>query len=199
MLRFLGKQFRKPSGFFGRIVERIMIKGNSSAYDKIIPALSIQKGDKVFEIGYGHGLGISRIVTEYDCTVSGIDFSELMFRQASKRNKKFIADKRVSLEFGDLLIADIGSEKFDRIFCVNVIYFWDDLSLAFEKIFKALTNGGVFCIYMLTPEVLVKLKVPKHGIFNRYSVEEVMLSLEKSGFKDVTRLFGKGSVIRCRK
>lgn len=176
-----------------------MIKGNSSAYDKIIPAMSIQKGDHVFEIGYGHGLGINIIASGYDCRVSGIDFSELMIRQASKRNKKFIADKKVSLEFGDLLSADIGLEKFDKIFCVNVIYFWDDLSLAFEKIFKALTNGGVFCIYMLTPEVLGKLKVPKHGIFNRYSVEEVMLSLEQSGFKDVTRLYAKGSVIRCRK
>ena len=199
MLRYFGKQFRKPSGFCGRIVERIMIKGNSSAYDKIIPALSIQKDDKVLEIGYGHGLGIKIIASGYDCLVSGIDFSELMFRQASKRNKKFIADKKVVLEFGDLLSSDIGLEKFDKIFCVNVIYFWDDLSLVFEKIFKALTNGGVFCIYMLTPEVLKKLKVPKHGIFNRYSVDEVMQCLEKSGFKDVTRLYGKGSVIRCRK
>jgi cyclopropane fatty-acyl-phospholipid synthase-like methyltransferase len=93
MQRFIGNQFRKPSGFCGRIISRIMIKGNRSAYEKVIPALDIQNDEKVLEIGYGHGLGIHIIASGYDCMVSGIDFSELMFREASKRNKKHIADK----------------------------------------------------------------------------------------------------------
>jgi len=199
MLRFIANQFRKPSGFCGRLVSRIMIKGNSSAYDKIIPALTVQKGDKILEIGYGPGLGIERIASEYDCTISGIDFSELMFREASKRNKKFIADKKVELAFGDLLSSDIGSDKFDTVFCVNVVYFWDDLNLPFAKILQALKNGGVFCIYMVTPEFMATMKFTKGEIFNKYPVEEVMRCLEKSGFKNIERLYGKGSVIRCRK
>ena len=58
MLRFIGNQFRKPRGFFGKIVSKIMIKGNSHAYDKIIPELNIQQNDRILEIGYGHGIGV---------------------------------------------------------------------------------------------------------------------------------------------
>jgi cyclopropane fatty-acyl-phospholipid synthase-like methyltransferase len=199
MQRFIGNQFRKPNGFCGRLISRIMIKGNSSAYDKVIPALEIQQGDKVLEIGYGHGLGIHIIASRHDCLVTGIDFSELMFREASKRNKKHIADKKVELAFGDLLTAEIGSEKFDKVFCVNVVYFWDNLDIPFAKIFHSLKAGGLFCIYMVTPEVLGKLSFTKEGIFNRYSVEEVMVRLEQAGFIDIVRLYGKGSVIRARK
>jgi SAM-dependent methyltransferase len=98
-----------------------------------------------------------------------------------------------------LINSEIGTEKFDKIFCVNVVYFWNNLDIPFAKIFQSLKAGGVFCIYMVTPDVLSKLKFTKKGIFNSYSVEEVMVRLEQAGFKDIVRLYGKGSVIRAGK
>jgi cyclopropane fatty-acyl-phospholipid synthase-like methyltransferase len=103
MLRFIGNQFRKPTGLLGKIVSKLMIKGNSFAYDKIIPELNIKQNEQILEIGYGHGYGVDRIISNYDCYVSGIDFSELMFKEATKRNRKHIDDKKVDLCFGDFL------------------------------------------------------------------------------------------------
>ena len=111
MLRFIGNQFRKPTGFFGKIISKIMIKGNSSAYDKIIAELDIKQKDKILEIGYGHGLGIDIISSNYDCFLSGIDFSELMFKEATKRNKKHIANKKADLYYGDFLTSETISNQ----------------------------------------------------------------------------------------
>ena len=127
MLRFIGKQFRKPTGFLGKIISRIMIRGNRVAYDKIIPDLAIAPNDKILEIGYGHGLGIGMIASGYHCTVTGIDFSELMFREASQRNKKHIDQKKVDLYLGDFLTTDMGSNNFDKVFCINVIYLFNHI------------------------------------------------------------------------
>ena len=88
MFESFGKQLRKPSGYYGRMVSRIMNRRNKLFYERIIRELDIKSGEKVFEIGYGPGLGINMIATTItDCSISGIDFSELMYREAFKRNK----------------------------------------------------------------------------------------------------------------
>ena len=74
MLKFVGNQLRKPTGFFGKIISKLMQKGNGSIYDRIISELEINQNDNILEIGYGHGLGVERILTKYDCFVTGIDF-----------------------------------------------------------------------------------------------------------------------------
>jgi len=199
MLRFIGKQFRKPTGVLGKIVSRIMIRGNSPLYDKIIPQLDIATNDQILEIGYGHGIGINRIASAFDCTLTGIDFSELMFREASRRNKKHVSQKKVELFLGDFLTSDMGSNKFDKIFCINVIYFWDKLDEPFIKVRQALKEGGLFCIFMVHMDYLQKMKFTKNDIFNRYSIDQVAECLTLAGFKDVVYSVDKGYIIKGRK
>jgi len=199
MLRFIGNQFRKPTGFFGKIISRIMVMGNSSVYDKIIPELAIQRNDKILEIGYGHGIGIDRISSDFECTVSGIDFSELMFREATKRNRNHIKNKKVELHHGDFLNSDIGSNKFDKIFCINVIYFWENLNEPFAKIYKGLKESGMFFIYMVHRDDLEKMKFTKDDIFSKYTIDQVVDCLEHSGFKDFNCKHDQGYLIKCRK
>ena len=47
MLGFIGSQFKKPTGLLGKIVSRVMKKGNRPEYDKIIPELDIQQNDRI--------------------------------------------------------------------------------------------------------------------------------------------------------
>lgn len=183
MLEAIGKQLRRPSGLFGRIVSRMMNARNRKFYKRMISEMRIQKGDRVYEIGYGPGIGIHMIASSIsDCTISGIDFSELMVKMASKRNKKFIDAGRVTLKYGDLITADATGERYDKIFCVNVIYFWKDLKPVFQKIHSMLSSEGSFCIFMTPSEDL------EGGFaveFNKYSIEEVVDALKESGFKNV--------------
>jgi ubiquinone/menaquinone biosynthesis C-methylase UbiE len=196
---FISKQFRRPTGFLGKIISRVMVKGNSPVYDKIIRELDIKPYDRILEIGYGPGIGVHRIASAHDCLVTGIDFSELMFREASRRNKKNIASEKVELILGNYLASDMGSNRFDKVFCTNVIYFWDKPEVPFAKVLLNLKAGGMFYIFMVHPGYLEKNKFAKHSIFNKYSVDQVMGFLILAGFQDVGYTFDKGYVIHGRK
>jgi ubiquinone/menaquinone biosynthesis C-methylase UbiE len=198
MIKSLGEQLRKPSGLFGRLVSKMMDIRNKEFYEKIISKLDIKNGDKIFEIGYGPGLGISLIANNTtNCPISGIDFSDLMYRKATKRNKKFIDNGIVNLRYGDLLTIDINQGTYDKIFCVNVIYFWSDLNIVFEKIYSLLNTGGVYCIFMTHEKEIGKLKFTKN--FCKYSIVKVETELKKVGFKSIEYELDKGYFIKSVK
>jgi len=199
MFSTIGKQFRHPSGFLGRIISRLMKKGNMQSYDKVINELAIKKNDIIFEIGYGHGLGIKNIMLNNDCYISGIDFSELMYREASRRNKNFIETNKVELNLGDFLNYKIKSDYYDKIFCINVVYFWNNLEKPFLKIRDGLKKDGIFCFSMAHRDNLNKAKYTKDNIFNKYTIEQVIDKLTLSGFKKINFHFNKVYIIKCRK
>lgn len=197
MFEALGQQLRKPSGLFGRVVSRMMDARNKNFYLRIISEMRIQNGDRIYEIGYGPGLGVHMIASNISgCTISGIDFSELMVKMATKRNKRFIEEGRVSLKYGDLITADTSREHYDKIFCVNVIYFWKDLKPVFQKIHSMLSGEGSFCIFMTPAE---ELNVGFAAEFSKYPIEEVVAALQESGFKNVRYKKEDGYYIHCYK
>ncbi len=200
MLRLIGSQFKKPSGLLGKIISKVMKKGNSPDYDKIIPEMDIKQGDRLLEIGYGHGLGVNRISANYDCHITGIDFSELMFKEASKRNRKFIEHNKVELNFGNFLDYEIKPDHYDKVFCVHVIYFWDSLAEPFSKIRTGIKDGGVFCLFMAKTDYIKKMKFTKDGIFNKYSLDHVVDELKTAGFETISySTNNKGYIIKCKK
>jgi ubiquinone/menaquinone biosynthesis C-methylase UbiE len=194
----LSKQLRKPSGFLGNLVAKMMEFRNRNSYKEIIGKLSPQKGEHILEIGYGPGQGIYQIATSFpECKISGIDFSELMYQKASERNKKFIENGTVQLQFGDVLTLEPGNDKFDKIFCVNVVYFWNDLNLAFTRIFNMLGEKGEFLIYMDHKDSLEKAKFLAD--FCKYPVEVVESELKNAGFTRVEHSFTGGYFISAKK
>jgi cyclopropane fatty-acyl-phospholipid synthase-like methyltransferase len=198
MFKTLGEQLRRPSGFMGRLVSKMMEMRNKESYKEMIKALDIQSGDKIFEIGYGPGLGINLIANNtVDCTISGIDFSELMYREATKRNRKFIDRGMVTLKYGDLLTADLERSTYDKIFCLNVIYFWSELQSVFVRIHSMLNAGGLYFIFMTPAGELENLKFTEG--FNKYRVEMVESELKKAGFSAVEYKLDKGYYIKARK
>lgn len=64
MFKYLQQQFRQPKGFVGQIISVMMRKMNNKIYDVIIDKMAIEDGEELFEIGYGHGIGISKILTK---------------------------------------------------------------------------------------------------------------------------------------
>lgn len=194
----LAKQLRKPSGFAGKLVAKMMEFRNCSSYKEIIRQLSPRPGERILEIGYGPGNGIYQIANSVPgCMISGIDFSELMFQKASKRNIKFINAGTVHLQYGDVLTLEPGKDKFDKIFCVNVIYFWNDLNQAFSKIFNMLGKKGKFLIYMDHMDSLDKARFLAD--FCKYPIDEVEMKLKNAGFTDIEYTFDKGYFVSAKK
>ncbi|MGZ3846846.1 MAG: class I SAM-dependent methyltransferase [Flavisolibacter sp.] len=200
MLReFIASQFRKPSGPFGIFTSNLMIKGNRKNYETMIDDLNPQPQEKLLEIGYGPGLGIRMIAeTCSGCTIDGIDFSQLMYKRAGKYNRRYIDEGRVLLSYGDFLQAPLTDNSYDKIFCLNVIYFWDELNTPFKRVHSLLKQNGSFHIYMADKKFLEEKKAPD-SVFNKYSVEETMDMLTAVGFNKVHRFKNNGHFVKAEK
>lgn len=200
MLRkLIALQFKKPKGWLGIWASNIMIKGNEKNYAKLIKKLDPQPQDKMLEIGYGPGRGIHTIAEMCStCTVRGIDFSSLMYKRASEYNKTHIEKGNVVLQQGDFLKVPFADNDYDKVFCLNVIYFWNELSEPFAKVFSVLKKGGSFHIYMADKITLMKKKAPD-SVFNKYSTEHVVESLKSAGFDNVEHYQEHGHYIIAKK
>ena len=199
MLReFVASQFKKPGALFGIFTSNVMAKKNKKNYDRLIKDLDLRPHDQLLEIGYGPGVGIQMIAAACPtCIVHGIDFSRLMYRQASNLNKTFIESGNVHLQYGDFLKIHV-TENYDKVFCLNVIYFWHELKSPFEKVFSLLKEGGAFFIYMADQDALTKMKAPD-SVFSKYAIEQVREILKSVGFQSVAHYYEKGHYIKATK
>lgn len=93
----------------------------------------------------------------------------------------------------------MATNQFDKVFCLNVIYFWDSLDVPFTKIRNILNDDGTFCLFMADKDDLKRLMFTKDEIFNKYSIERVVESLYNSGFKDISYKNNKGYYVKCKK
>jgi len=195
----IASQFKKPAGLFGIFTSNLMIKGNRDKYDTLIKDLNIKANDKILEIGYGPGIGINLIAGKCNsCIIHGIDFSKLMYKRAVKLNRKYIDEKKTKLFLGDFLTTEIDTNDYDIIFCLNVVYFWDDLQQPFARIISLLKKGGVFCFYMAHKDFLIEKKSPDK-IFNKYSIEQITGALIQAGFSEIDHYFNKGYYVKAKK
>lgn len=196
---FIASQFRKPSGLFGIFTSNLMVKNNQKNYDRLIKEIDLQPQDKILEIGYGPGIGI-RMVAERcsTCTIHGIDFSKLMYNRASRYNKQLIEKGKVQLQYGDFLQTSVMNNDYDKIFCLNVVYFWHELKAPFMKARSLLKTGGTFHIYMADIAILQQKKAPD-SVFNKYTLEQVVEALEAVGFAEVWHHEDKGHYINARR
>jgi cyclopropane fatty-acyl-phospholipid synthase-like methyltransferase len=195
----IARQFKKPTGLFGNISSNIMIKGNRNKYDTLIKDMDLQSNDQLLEIGYGPGIGIHMITQLCEsCSIHGVDFSKLMYKKASNYNKSNIEKGKVQLQYGDYLNISMGQNKYDKIFCLNVIYFWNELYQPFEKTISLLKTDASFYIYMADADMLIKKRAPD-AVFNKYSIEQVVESLKSAGFSKIEHYFKSGYYIKARK
>ncbi|MBF2004035.1 class I SAM-dependent methyltransferase [Chlorogloeopsis fritschii PCC 9212] len=142
-------QFAHPTGFWGNITGFIMAHrpSNLERNEWAISLLNLQPADRILEIGFGPGVAIqkmSEIVT--DGVIWGIDHSEVMFRQASKRNQRAIAAGRVRLVLTSVSQLPSFDSPFDKILAVNCFQFWDHKTDVLRRLREQLRTGGIIAL-----------------------------------------------------
>ncbi len=98
-------------------------------------------------MGFGPGHAIALIAATAR-VVHGIDRSEAMLLQASRRNRQAIAEDRVVLTTGNFAKLPYPDDCFDGIIASNVVYFWHDEQTIVSEIRRVLKPGGRLCIYV---------------------------------------------------
>jgi SAM-dependent methyltransferase len=146
-----------PRGRFGWIAGKIMEWGNAAMNALAVEALEVQPDDQVLEIGFA----------------AGIDPSEAMISQASRKLRNGIAAERVELKLGTASSIPYEDGRFDRVLTVNTIYFWDQTDSALREMRRVMQRGGRFVlVFRATPDEAGALRV--RAMAGRPSLDDVL-------------------------
>jgi len=113
----------------------------------VVALLDVQPTDRVLEIGFGPGVAIAELARAGAGHVYGIDHSDVMLRQASKRNATAIRAGRVTLVNAsvDQLPAALDG-PFDVVLAVNSLGFWPAPAERLAELGRRLAPGGRIAI-----------------------------------------------------
>jgi ubiquinone/menaquinone biosynthesis C-methylase UbiE len=179
--KMMAKQLRRPSGVMGGKVGSMMNKANEFLYDFTLDVMQPLKNDSILEIGFGNGKFFDKIFSKTEgLKVTGLDFSETMFKAASENNKETIASGKLTLHFGSSDKLPFPDNSFDKVFCINVIYFWDEPKQHLQEMFRVLKPGGQFYTTVRTKESMLKMPFTKYG-FLFYNTDNWKALLAETG------------------
>jgi len=183
------KQFRKPTGGFGQIVGWLMTTKNKARTNWTIEKLQLRPSDILLEIGYGPGVTLKKVSDSLTSGfVAGMDHSEIMFEQATRRNKRNIERGKVKLECGTVWDIKYPTNHFDIIYGSNVHFFWENPAKKFKHLVSFLKQGGRL-VMVFQP----RLKNPEDQIeeiagITKKQYEEAGLTNIKIDFKKMRSL-----------
>jgi SAM-dependent methyltransferase len=142
-------QFGRPTGLVGGAAGLLMAHrpSNRKRNEWAVSLLGVRPDDRVLEIGCGPGLAIrelSRIA--HAGHVCGIDHSEVMLRQARRRNADGLRRGIVDLRLGSVDELPTFDAPFDKILAVNTVLFWAQPDARLAQLRQMLRPGGVIAV-----------------------------------------------------
>ena len=182
---YIGSQFGNPHGIIGFFCCKCMNIINQQMYKKTVSILSLNKNQKLLDIGYGNGYLLSLADKAFGCNLYGIDISEDMKTLATKRNKKAAKENRLNLEVGDCCKLNFPDNTFDAVSSINTVYFWSDSLKGLKEIRRCLIPGGSFVNAVYTKEWLTHTKMVEKG-FKKFEPEDLVELGKQAGFTDIT-------------
>jgi SAM-dependent methyltransferase len=147
----LVRQFGNPRGGPGAVAGWVMAyrRSNRQRNGWVVSLLDVQPTDRILEIGFGPGRAIADLSRRVGSSghVYGIDHSDVMLRQASRRNTAAIRAGRVTLMLGTVerLPPELDG-RFDAMLAVNSLGFWTEPAARLEALRRRLMPRGRIAI-----------------------------------------------------
>jgi ubiquinone/menaquinone biosynthesis C-methylase UbiE len=136
-------QFDHPRGITGRLAGLFMAFTNRDMHRAALELMEIEPADVALEIGFGSGLLIAglteRIATGF---VAGIDVSDAMVRQASRRNRVALRNGRIELLQASILAIPYPDGMFDKVYSLNTVHLWPEPESNLREVSRVLRPGG---------------------------------------------------------
>ena len=109
----------------------------------IVESLDIRPGDRVLEIGCGHGVAATLVCERLsEGRLTAVDRSAKMIEAATRRNAEHVASGRAEFLVASLEELDLGGRRFDKVFAVRVGLFHRDPERARSLVEPWLAPGG---------------------------------------------------------
>ena len=115
----------------------------------VVERLDIWPGDRVLEIGCGHGVAATFVCERLDGGhLTAVDRSPTMIAAAARRNATHVEAGRAEFLVARLEHLELGDRRFDKVFAVRVRLFHREPDLARGLVEPYLAPGGkVFSVF----------------------------------------------------
>ena len=179
---------RKPQGFGGKIMVKMMNSGHSKLAKWGFTIIYAKSNAKVLDIGCGGGANIANWLAK--CTnghVTGIDYSKVSVEASKKLNAIAIKQGKCDIVYGDVSSMPFDNETFDCVSAFETVYFWTDLEKCFAEVNRVMKSGGTFLICNESDGTNSKDEkwAKKIGGMKIYNEEQLHTALEKAGFCNI--------------
>ncbi|MFI3141370.1 MAG: class I SAM-dependent methyltransferase [Clostridia bacterium] len=173
---------KKPTGEMGiKTLER-MNHSHENLTNWALSFLTIEKPNKVLDIGCGGGATIKRLFNKYaQSFIYGIDYSHESI-QLSKLTNEDILNKSCEISWGDVHELAYEDETFDVITAFETVYFWNDLSKALSEVNRVLSENGEFLICCESSNSQNEVWQDVLGELRIFSAQEWKSILENNNF-----------------
>ena len=109
----------------------------------IVDRLGIQPGDRVLEIGCGHGVAATLVCERLETgRLTAVDRSAKMIEAATRRNAAHVEAGRAEFIVASVEELDLGQRCFDKVFAVRVGLFHREPERARSLAERWLAPGG---------------------------------------------------------
>ena len=184
--KLMAKQLRHPSGILAKLTGNKMNTSNESLYQLVMNNLNLEDGDHLLEIGFGNGKFFHELYAKANnLQITGIDFSHEMVTQAVKNNTELFESGSLKVKVASSENLPFEDNSFDKIFCINVIYFWEMPELHLKEIYRVLKPGGKFYTGFRPAETMLQLPFTKYG-FTLFSEDDWNKKLSDNHFNSIS-------------
>ena len=138
-------QFHHPTGPGGHVAGLVMGRRSSNVRRNrwAVGLLDIGPTERVIELGCGPGVAIAALAARASQgLVVGVDQSEVMIRQARRRNAAAIRAGRVRVIHAPVERLHLTDDSFDAALAVNTTGIWPEPATRLREIGRLLRRGG---------------------------------------------------------
>ena len=118
----------------------------------VVEQLDIRPGDRVLEIGCGHGVAATFVCERLEeGHLTAVDRSAKMIQAAARRNMVYVEAGKAEFLVATLEDLDLGDRRFDKIFAVRVDLLHREPERARGLVERWLAPGGALFIFFDQP------------------------------------------------
>ena len=185
----IARQSRRPSGWLGEIVARVMSFETAAANRDALEELHAKPDEAVLELGSGHGRTLARLAQTTGVRVAGIDPSEVMVRLARKRLRRWIEAGRAEVALASCASIPHRDARFDAALAVHVVYFWSDPRADLREVHRVLRPGGRLLLGYRPrgAETLASLPASVYALRSAAEIEALLAEAGFSAIRTVER------------